>query len=151
MISPLSSPTLFLWAAGANTGDPTIDATTTGDKANILVPFKCEVIRAFVLLNAAPGDAGVVKFDKRPTYASDTGRGDGDVGVINLLTTHTAGKFIYKEIPVAGTGHVILVEGDEVIVEVTDASAAVTEARAGLLVREVPEVPGNNSDMVATT
>lgn len=144
--SGLSSPNIELRFAAANTGDPTIDATTTGDKVHCYITFRCVVVRFGVLLNAAPGDAGAIDFDKRVLYASDTGRVDKAVGTINLTTSHAAGNIVYKD----PTAQVELAPGDEVVVEVTDASAAVTEARAFLIVREVPEVAANQSDMKAS-
>lgn len=136
----LSSPTLALSAASLN-------MTTTGDKATFVVPFKCQVVRVYVQVNAAPGDAGIVTFDRRVTGGSDTGRVDAYAGTVNLATSHTAGKVVYKD----PTALLTLQEGDEVVVEVTDASANVTAAHAVLLVREIPEVAGNNTDMIAST
>jgi len=140
--SGLSSPTLSLQGITL-LGVPEITFATTGDKLFIDVPFKCYVYRACVLLNAAPGDAGIVKFDKRPTYASDTGRGDGDVEVVNLKTSMVAGDVAFSD----ASANVALEPGEQVVVEVTDASAAVTLARAWLLVREVPETPANMTNM----
>lgn len=123
-----------------------INCTTTGDKAEFLCPsFPVKVRRIGLILNAAPGDAGVVKFDKRPTYESDTGRGDGDIGVINLATSHAAGAMVYKEV------NQDLVPGDQVVVEVTDASASVSAARAFMMYEPDWDVPANNTDMVAST
>jgi hypothetical protein len=140
MISGLSSPTLSLVSASIN-------LTTTGDKVTFPVPFKMEVYRIAIALNAAPGDAGVVTFDKRVTVGSDTGRLDAGVGTINLATSHAAGNVVFKDL----VTRVNLVEGDEIVVEVTDASASASACYAIVLYREVPEVPGNNSDMKATT
>ena len=145
--SGLSSPNVELRFAAAASNDPTADLTTTGDKVHCYITQKCVVVRLGILLNAAPGDAGIVVFDKRPTYASDTNRGNADVGTINLATSHAAGNIVYKDL----TTQVELVPGDEVVAEVTDASASVTEARVFMIVREVPEVPANLSDMKAST
>lgn len=141
--SGLSSPNVELRFAAANTGDPTVDATTTGDKVHCYITSKCVVVRFGVLLNATPGDAGAIDFDKRILYASDTGRVDKAVGTINLTTSHVAGNIVYKD----PTTQIELQPGDEVVVEVTDASASVTEARAYMIVREVPEVAANQTDM----
>ena len=53
----------------------------------------------------------VVKFDRRPTAGSDTGRGDGDIANFVLGTT-AAGKVLYDKAAV-GT---VLMPGDEVVV-----------------------------------
>lgn len=129
------------------TGTAVLDLTTTGDKARWNPGIRPMVIRAIAIhLNAAPGDAGVVKFDKRPTFASDTGRGDGDVAVINLATTHAAGAVVYKK----GL-NVEIAADEEVVMEVTDASAAVSGAKCTLFVEPRPEEPANNTTLVATT
>jgi hypothetical protein len=124
-----------------------LDLTSTGDKAEFNFGYVPHIIRAAaVILNAAPGDAGVVKFDKRVTYESDTGRGDGDVAVINMLTTHSAGQVIYKN-----NLAVEIKPGEQVVAEVTDASASVTAATVVLFVEPAWETPANRTIMVETT
>lgn len=132
---------------GASTGVTNLDLTSTGDKAR-WAPGLCPMVvrQVSVLVNAAPGDAGVVKFDKRPTYGSDTSRGDGDVAVVNLATSHAAGKCVYKK-----NLNVTINPGQEVVAEVTDASASVNGAQITLLVEPAYEEPGNVSAMVAST
>lgn len=89
---------------------------------------------------------GVVKFDKRPTAGSDSGRGDGDVAVLNLTTAHTGGKVVYK----LGL-NVLIMPGQEVVAEVTDATGASDAARLILLLEPDPEVPANIPAMVLST
>lgn len=89
---------------------------------------------------------GVVKFDKRVTFGSDTGRGDGDVAVINLATSHTGGKVVYKD----GLD-VDVSPGEEVVVEVTDVTGASDVADVVLVVEAVYEQPANIAAMVETT
>lgn len=128
-------------------GAATLDLTTLGDKARYSPAVQPVIIRAVgIQLNAAPGDAGVVKLDKRPTFASDTNRGDGDVGVVNLATTHTAGQVVYKK----GLNTKVS-PGQEIVVEVTDASANVNAAKITLFVEQAPEEPGNITGMIAST
>lgn len=131
----------------AVTGTTNLDLTSTGDKARWAPGQQPVIIRGVaVALNAAPGDAGVVKIDVRPTYGSDTSRGDGDGGVVNLLTSHTAGKVVYK----LGLNKAVN-PGMEVVAEVTDASASVNSAQITLLVEPAYEQPANITAMVATT
>lgn len=92
------------------------------------------------------GAAGVVKFDKRPTFGSNTNRGDGDVAVLNLTTAHLGGKVVYKMIT-----PVKISPGEEVVAEVTDATAASDTADLFLLLSPTAEVPGNLSAMVASS
>lgn len=128
-------------------GAATLDLTSTGDKARWSPGFRPYVVRAVsIQLNAAPGDAGVVKFDKRITFGSDTGRGDGDVAIVNLATAHPAGESIYK-----GGLNVEIQPGQEVVMEVTDASASVNGAKAILLVEPRPEQPANVAGMTASS
>lgn len=131
---------------GAVTGTTNLDLTSTGDKARWapgLVPVTIRQVA--VLLNAAPGDAGVLKVDKRPTYGSDTSRGDGDVTTINLATSHAAGKVVYK----SGL-NVTINPGQEIVFEMTDASASVNGAQISMLIEPSYEQPANLTAMVAT-
>lgn len=126
-----------------------IDCTTTGDKARFSFPLFPAIIRAVALeSNATPGDVGVVKLDKRPTFSSDTNRGDGDVAVLNILAsaTHGAGKVIYKR----GL-NVKVSPGEEVVVEVTDASASLNAAKVTVVWEPLWEEPANIAAMIAST
>jgi hypothetical protein len=99
-----------------------------------------------LLIGSDIAAAGVVKVDKRPTFGSDTSRGDGDVATINLATTHTGGKVVYSD----GLD-VDINPGEEVVFEVTDVTGAGDVADLILLVEPRWEVPGNIAAMVATT
>lgn len=130
----------------------TLDLTSTGDKANWGPGMVPHIVRAVaIIVNATPGDAGVIKGDLRPTRGSDTSRTDGTVFTINLATSHTftAGttrKIIYH-VP---STPVTIYPGQEVVVEATDASASVNAARVCLLVEPSWDQPGNLTGMVAT-
>lgn len=110
---------------------------------------KVEVLRAGAVVTEACAGATstpIFKFDKRPTAGSDTGRGDGDVGTLTLGTT-AAGKVMYTRPP----DRVALEPGEEVVFEMTqraDGAGAAGHVRPFLLVRPVPEEPGNLSSMV---
>lgn len=121
---------------------------TTGDKATLTVPFNCEVRRVFVLIQGtdANATAGVVKFDKRPTAGSDTGRGDGDVGTISKTASlNEQGKYLYED----PTSHIALKEGEQVIVQVTTAQGAALAFTAGIVIQRSPEDAANNTNMKA--
>jgi hypothetical protein len=137
-------------------GTATLDLTSTGDKARWSPGFTPHIIRAVAIqLNATPGDAGVVKGDIRQGFGSDAvgTRGDGDAFVVNLATTHTvtAGSIprtIYKEV------NVVIKPGQELVIEVTDASASVSAAKMVLMVEPTWERPANvtpTTTMVAST
>ncbi len=134
-------------------GTATLDFTSTGDKAIWGPNFVSHVVRAVAIaLNATPGDAGVIKGDLRPSRGSDTSRTDGTVFTINLATGHTfvagtTGPVIYH-VP---TSPVTVTPGQEVVVEVTDASASVNAATVTFWVEAVYDRPGNQTGMTATT
>ena len=124
---------------------------TPADVGVFHVPFKCEVVRAqaSVTEGCAGGDTTpVLKFDKRPTGGSDTGRGDGDIANLVLGTT-PQGKTLYDEAAL-GT---VLEPGEEVVVEVAvqaTGTGAAGHVRPELLVKMLPETKANMADMVAT-
>lgn len=125
----------------------TLDLTSTGDKARYSPGLSPVIVRGVaVQINATPGDAGVLKGDKRPTFGSDTSRGDGDVFVVNILTTHVAGVTVYK----MGL-NTTLNPGQELVVEMTDASANLNGAKVTLLVEPSPEQPANITAMKLST
>lgn len=107
------------------------------------VPHRIHAVA--LVINNVIAAAGVVKFDKRPTAGSDTGRGDGDVAIINLATSHDGGEVVYKD----GL-NVILNPGQEVVAEVTDATGASDTAEVIIYVEPVWENPDNISAMVET-
>jgi bifunctional ADP-heptose synthase (sugar kinase/adenylyltransferase) len=66
--------------------------------------------------------------------------------VINLATTHTGGKVVYKD----GL-NIRLDPGQEAVAEVTDVTGAGDTARVILYLEPVWERPANIAAMVATT
>ncbi|SRR5712691_1490684 len=122
-----------------------LDFTTTGVKARFAMPYKAYLRRVAVGLNAVPGDAGIVLVKKYVTPGVATGA--VTLATLNMLTTHAIGQVVYFDF----TTTVTVSEGDELIFEVTDASAAVNAADCWAIVRQSPEVAANNSEMVLTT
>ena len=125
---------------------------STGDKVTFRVPYRCrvEMVAAVIEGASAHATAAIIKFDKRPTASSDTGRGDGDVGVVKkLASTAQTGKFIYQR-PATAALAVVLKPGEEVIGEVTTAQGEALAASLFVLVRQTPEDPANEANMVAT-
>jgi len=126
----------------------------TGDKGTFIVPFRCEVFLAGAVVTEVCCGADttpVVDFDRRPTAGIDDDRGAADIAHLVLATT-AAGKTMYDRAAV-GT---VLEPGEEVVV---DLATAATDAGGGLqtghilpflLVKQIPEVFGNLSDMVET-
>ena len=104
-------------------------------------------IHAVAMLNGnAIGAAGVVKVDKRPTFGSDTSRGDGDIAVLNVPNGFAAGAVLYQrcEPPV------VMEPGTEAVIQVTDATAASDVGTFVFLVEVIPEEPANMAAMTAT-
>ena len=90
--------------------------------------------------------AGEVRVDKRVTQGSDTGRGDGDVAILNLLGTHTGGQVVYRR-----NLNVQINPGEEAVVQVTDVTGAADVCDVIFDVERKPDVPGNFTAMVAST
>lgn len=119
------------------------------DVARILVPFKCEIVMAQLIITevCAGTTPGVVKMDRRPTAGDDTGRGNGDIGEFAMGTT-AVGKVLYDEVA-KGT---VLNAGDEIVVEITTRplTGASGHFEPVLLVKPLSETKANQADMVAT-
>lgn len=127
------------------TKDAALDSTAdVGDWAPGFTPV---IVRAVgLIVTNAIGATGVLKFDKRPTAGSDSGRGDGDIAVLNLATTHAIGTVVYKD----GL-NIRLNPGEELVAEITDGAAASDTGHIFIVVEPTWEVPQNNADMVETT
>lgn len=121
------------------------DLDTAGDKIIFSIPHKCVVLRAQLLVTSTDAGGGTVKFDKRPTAGSDTGRGDGDIATLTVPASNQQGKMLFEEPSSALT----LVPGDQVVVEVTSDPGAGATMVPMLLVLYVPETTENMTDMVA--
>jgi len=130
-------------------------SASTGDVGVFNIPFKCQVYLAGILMTETPAgttSTPTIKFDKRVTAGSDTGRTDGTIAALTVTTAHTAGKLLYDLVAV-GESAGILTAGDQVIVQMTVAS--VGTGAAGhfypiLLVKYWPETIANMTDMVVT-
>jgi hypothetical protein len=121
------------------------------DKGSFVIPYRCEVFLAGVVVCetcAGAGTTPVVKFDLRPTAGDEASRGDGDIANLVLSTT-AAGKVLYDRV---AKGEV-LEPGMEVMVQLATAATgggAAGHVKPFLLVKQIPEVLGNLSDMVET-
>jgi hypothetical protein len=128
---------------------------STGDKHTFTIPFRCRPIRAgFTVTTLISGGVSpVVKFDRRPTANSDTGRGDGDVGALTIGATRAQGKAVYENTDYVtdGSGKWVasLKEGEQVVVRVATASSGNGDGIPWLIVEVDPEQPANNSNMVS--
>lgn len=126
---------------------------TAGDMALFTVPFKCKVHRAQVCVTedvAGATTVPILKYDKRAAAGSDTGRGDGDVAVINLTVAHDAGAVVFDE---AGQND-LLYPGQEVVVQMTQNASGTGAAghfRPELLVKPIAETAANLSALTETT
>jgi len=115
---------------------------STGDKATVVVPGgQFDVVRAEVTWEGTSVHAtvAVIKFDKRPTANSDTGRGNGDVGVITKTAADVSGKTFYT----APAAAITVDAGDEIVVEVTTANGDAVGFSAAVKLRERPEAIAN--------
>ncbi len=121
----------------------------TGDKATLVVPGgRFDVVEVEVTWEGTSSHAtvAVIKFDKRPTANSDTGRGDGDVGAITKTAANVQGKTFYK-VPSA---LVTVQAGEEIVVEVTTANGDAVGFSAAVKLRERPEARASLTNAVAS-
>ena len=145
---------LFMFIGGGAAGAAQ-SLTSAADIHIWTIPIKCIPIRAGFTLTTTVSSSvsAVVKFDRRPTAGSDTDRGDGDVGTITIPTTAAAGKAYYEKTDFvdAATGDWVqdLDEGEQVVVQVTTAATSAGAGIPWLLVELNPEMPANNTAMVA--
>jgi hypothetical protein len=111
-----------------------------------LMPIK--VKRIMLKITAATVSSGniVVAVKKRPTIGSASG--EVAIGTITIPTAVAANAIYYKDV----TG-VVCAQGDEICFDVTTAAAGGGAAGTALPMIEAeedPEVPANNSNMVAS-
>lgn len=120
-------------------------AADIGDWSPGYIPH---IIRAVALVfTTVPQATGVTKVDLRPAAGSDTGRGDGDIAVVNYtVALAPAGAVIYVD----GLDIEVL-PGAEAVFQVTDATPTSGNAHLILYVEPRWEIPANISAMVAST
>ncbi len=146
---------LFTFIGGGAAGAAQSLQAATGDIHIFTIPFRCRPIRCGVTITTLTNSTGniSVKFDRRPTAGSDDSRGNGDVGTLTIATGKAAGACYYEDTDyvVAGTGAWVatLDEGEQVVFEVITAATTAGEGIPWLLVEVDPELPANNSAMVA--
>ncbi len=115
-----------------------------------LVTKQCKIkrIKFYVtLLVAASTTAPVVEFNRRPTYNSSSG--EIALGTLTIPNGAAVGSVYYKDID-----PVVLFPGDELsfehITQAVDASAAAGAGFYAFEIEEDPEVPANQSKMIAS-
>ena len=120
---------------------------SAADIGNFTPGYMPVYVRAVaVVLTTTASCAGVVKVDKRPTVGSDTSRGDGDIASITIPNAAAAGTVYYQD-----QINIKLSPGEQAVVEVTDATGNGTQTADVIFVLDpAPEVPGNNTDLIAT-
>ena len=129
---------------------------TAKDAAVYVIPYKCQVFQAGVVLTETPAGTGatpVVKFDKRPTAGSDTSRTDGTIANLVLDGSDEAGALVYDEVAAYGAAAGILEPGQEVVCELATAATGTGKAghfRPVLVVKYIPETPANLTGMSET-
>lgn len=120
-----------------------VNLTTTGDKADWapgMVPYTIRGVA--VMYRTEPTGALVLKLDKIDSAGT---RGDGDVAVVTGAATDDIRDVLYKKL------NVKVSPGEEVIAEVTTASAGATDCHVILLVEPSWDVPENNTKMNASS
>lgn len=120
------------------------DSTSAADAGVLVIPFKCRIYRSQLVITGTEATALVVAFDGTKN-ASGT-RGTADVGEITLGATDLQGK-VYYDLVDRGT---IFEAGDIITVQVTTGSTADKAVYAQVLVDYIPEIEGNDTNLVAT-
>ena len=95
--------------------------TSTGDKGTYhtgTVPHMVRRIACIVTTATTASDPTTVSYDKRVLVGSDTGRVTGGIGTIIIPGGTAAGTVVYKDVSV------LLNPGDEIVMNVSDASTA---------------------------
>jgi hypothetical protein len=134
-------------------GVPMVTVAATSTTGLLFWSPQCvpHIVRMIAMnLNVTPGDAGIILFEKRPTYSSDTSK--TTMATINLATTHTVTAGSQPRIVYIETNFVVN-PGEELVMNVSDASAATTLARVSLWVEAAYSRPLNtvSGAMVPTT
>lgn len=125
-------------------------SNSTGDKAVIRFPVKCEVIESGVNweVSSTHATAAIIKVDKRVLTLSDTGRGDGDVAVIKKVASVNKLGLVTIARPAA---RVVMQPGMEAVFEVTTANGDACAFSGYIKVRQIPEHISNMAGTAGTT
>ena len=103
------------------------DLSAAGDKLVLSPAVPIEVLEFGFLLTAAvddtAGDGMVAKLDKRPTAGSETGRGDGDAGVMTLTQAQADALEAGEVARSRPDSPALIYPGEEAVLQLTDAVA----------------------------
>lgn len=109
--------------------------------------FRPAIIRRVgIAISTACNSAGaiIVKVKKYPTFGSNSGA--VDLATITIPAAQAAGGVVYKVLSPSAK----LVEGDELVFEVTTAATVAGKGTCMFDADDSPEVVLNNSDLVAS-
>jgi hypothetical protein len=128
--------------------DAALDLNSLADGTAWTPKFnKVQVVAVIAEVTNAIGGAGEIRFDKRITFGSDTGRGDGDLGIMTVPDTTAVGKQIYVRPATAMT----LSPGEQLVPQVTNVTAASDTADIYVVYHVVPESVENKANLVDGT
>lgn len=115
------------------------DASAAADGTAFIIPQKCMVLEAGVLIDSTESTAATIKFDSKKQGT----RGDGDVANITITGgSNYQGQVFYDEV-YKGTD---LAAGDMVIVQITATSSAAKTFYPYLRLRNYVEDNDNQSN-----
>lgn len=145
--------TLLEWNSNSVQGTPDVLSSAADHNGTFDVTRPITVLGVgAIITTAVTVTAAVVRFDRRITKGSDTGRGDGDVGILTIPIGAAVGQVIvggaFVELFGSSTGLKIdLDPGDEVVPQVT---VTATAGGAHYVIYYVPrsEMPANIPDWV---
>lgn len=143
---PYGDESVLVWDSALHTSTADV-LTTAGDHGGIMdVHIPIRVIRVGALITTAIDSTGadpVVKFDRRITTGSDTGRGDGDVGAVTIPDDTAAGKYVWSD-----AIKIDLDVGDQVVPQVTTAATTAGGAQYSIVYQNRNETLDNEDDAV---
>jgi hypothetical protein len=127
-----------------------IDLNATGDKAVFSLAMPIKVIRVGLIIQNSDANDATIKFDKRVTAGSDSGRVAGGVASLSKPASNNQGKYLYKSLD--DSSAVELTCGDEIVVNVTAENVAANAfAVAVLEYCRIQEKPANLSDALLSS
>ena len=100
--------------------------SSTADIDTFTPSFPVEIYEFGIVVTTSltASDNLIIAADKRPTAGSDTGRGDGDIGTLTIAAADSDGVNAGDIIVCRPTTPVVLLPGEECVIEVTNATAA---------------------------
>jgi hypothetical protein len=130
-------------------GSSDIDLNNVGDKLSWPISAPMKIARVGVVMTSTDANDATIKFDRRVTAGSDSGRVAGACGIISKLASNQQGKVLVED--EAASQDLVLDAGDEIVVNVTAENCnANAFCRPFVEYYRLSESTANESDAVAS-